>query len=199
MFDDKESDFWKEKLNDIQHRNMTRVGAERLGFSEVPMEIKNFEDTHPGLGAKTTDNTSYITWELPVTESVKLRIFFQSQIKVSLMQVSGGDPVKICDAKFPYNPFPEIESFIRQIPEYKKELDQLLKVSLQLSKKQKIAGEFMKAWLKSKVPSEKYLWQLIPQGESYQLKLTNTKTSQEKNVDLSLENFMTEITKAISE
>lgn len=193
MFDDKESDFWKEKLNQYQHMNMTRTGAERLSFQDVPLEIKKFENAHPGLGAKTTDNTSYITWELPVTSTVKLRVFFQSQIKVSLMQTAGGDPVKICDAKFPYNPFPEIEAFVKNIPDYKKDLDQLLKAHLQLSKKQKIAGEFIKAFASSKISSEKYLWQLVPEKETFLLKLTDAKTSEEKRILLSLENFQSEL------
>ncbi|MCQ2578345.1 MAG: hypothetical protein MJ176_07420 [Treponema sp.] len=193
MFDDKESDFWKEKLNQYQHMNMTRTGAERLSFQDVPLEIKNFENAHPGLGAKTTDNTSYITWELPVTSTVKLRVFFQSQIKVSLMQTAGGDPVKICDAKFPYNPFPEIEAFVKNIPDYKKDLDQLLKAHLQLSKKQKIAGEFIKAYIQSKISTEDYLWQLVPEKEAYLLKLTSTRTSEEKQIPLSLENFQSEL------
>lgn len=193
MFDDKESDFWKEKLNDIQHKNMTRVGAQRLGFSDVPSEIKKFESVHGGLGAKTTNNTSYITWEIPVTASVKLRVFFQSQIKVSLMQTNGGELVKICDAKFPYNPFPEIEVFVNKIPDYKSELDKILKAHLQLSKKQKIAGEFIKAFVQAKVPSEKYLWQLVPEKETFVLKFTDAKTFEEKRVQLSLENFREEI------
>lgn len=197
MFDDKESDFWKEKLNQCQHKNMTRVGAERLNFSDVPVQIKEFENAHPGLAAKTTDNTSYITWEIPVTATVKLRVFFQSQIKVSLMQVSGGDLVKICDAKFPYNPFPEIEDFVKQIPAYKKELDQILKTHMQLSKKQKIAGEFIKAYVQSKIPAEKYLWQLIPEKDTFILKLTDSKTSEEKRLDISLENFITDIEGAL--
>lgn len=193
MFDDKESDFWKEKLNDIQHKNMTRPGAERLVFSDVTSEIQKFEDSHPGLSARTTDNTSYITWEIPVTSNVKLRVFFQSQIKVSLMQVSGGDPVKICDAKFPYNPFPEIDAFVKQIPGFQKELDELLKADMKLSKKQKIAGEFIKAYVQEKIPSEKYIWQVVPENESFFLKLTDAKTSEERKLKLSLENFRQEI------
>ena len=130
MFDDKESDFWKEQFIHYQHRNMTRVGAQRLSLSEVPQAINEFEKNHPDVVAKTTDNSSYITWETSVTPTVKLRVFFQSQIKLSLLQISDGDPVKICDAKFPYNPFPEIQSFLEHIPQYKKELEQLLNGNL---------------------------------------------------------------------
>ena len=193
MFDDKESDFWKEKLNDIQHKNMTRAGSERLIFSEVIGEIKKFEETHPELAAKMTDNVSYITWEIPVTATVKLRVFFQSQIKLSLMQTTGAEPVKICDAKFPYNPFPEIEAFVKLIPDYKKELEQLLKKHLNLTKKQKVAGEFIKAYVQEKISTVDYLWQLLPEKESYLLKLTSTRTSEEKRIPLTLENFQSEL------
>lgn len=193
MFDDIESDFWKEKLNDIQHKNMTRPGAERLVFSDVTSEIKKFEDTHPGLAARTTDNTTYKTWEIPVTSKVRLRIFFQSQIKVSLMEVSGGDPVKICDAKFPYNPFPEIDVFVNQISQYRKELDELMKEHMKISKKQMISGEFIKAYVQAKISGEKYIWQVLPENECFFLKLTDIKTSEERTVKLSMENFRLEI------
>ena len=193
MFDDIESDFWKEKLNDIQHKNMTRPGAERLVFSDVTSEIKKFEDSHSGLAARTTDNTTYKTWEIPVTSKVKLRIFFQSQIKVSLMEVSGGDPVKICDAKFPYNPFPEIDVFVNQISQYRKELDELMKEHMKISKKQMISGEFIKAYVQAKIPGEKYIWQVLPENECFFLKLTDIKTSEERTVKLSMENFRLEI------
>lgn len=195
MFDDKESDFWKEQFIHYQHRNMTRVGAQRLSLSEVPQAINEFEKNHPEVVAKTTDNSSYITWETSVTPTVKLRVFFQSQIKLSLLQISDGDPVKICDAKFPYNPFPEIQSFLEHIPQYKKELEQLLKDNMKLSKKQKIAGEFIKAYAASLIPTDVYLWQLVPEKEGYLLKLTEMKTSEEKRISLDLENFKSQIDK----
>ncbi|MCQ2596283.1 MAG: hypothetical protein MJ181_00415 [Treponema sp.] len=193
MFDDKESDFWKSRINELQHSNMTRPGAERLGFSEVPEKIRAFEASHPDLVTKATDNGSYITWEISVTQTVKMRVFFQSQIKLSLLQVTAGDPVKICDAKCFYDPFPEIEAFVAKIPDYKKELEEIIKAGLQLSKKQKIAGEFMKAYLQEKIPCDKYLWQLVPAEEGFSLLLTDAKTSEEKKISLSLEGFRQEI------
>lgn len=193
MFDDKESDFWKSKINELQHSNMTRPGAERLEFSQVSGKIKEFENTHPELGIKSTDNGSYITLEIPVTSTVKLRVFFQAQIKISLMETTSGDPVKICDAKCFYNPFPEIENFISKIPEFKKELEELLKTSLQLSKKQKVAGEFIKAYLQAKIPSEKFIWRLVSEAETFRLVISDVRTSEEKTIILSCEKFKEEI------
>lgn len=193
MFDDTESDFWKSKMNEFQHSNMTRPGAERLDFSEVPVKIKEFESAHPALCAKATDNGTYITWEIPVTSSVKLRVFFQSQIKVSLMENTSGDPVKICDTKCFYDPFPEIETFVKNIPVFKTELDELLKTHMQLSKRQKIAGEFIKAFVQAKIPADKYLWRLDPEKEGFCLVLTDAKTLEEKKVFLSCEDFRSEI------
>lgn len=193
MIGEKESDYWKQKLNEFQHKNMTRAGADRLNFSDVKDEIKNFENNHPELKAKTSDNGSYITWEILVTSSVKFRVFFQSQIKVSLMDVTVGEAVKICDAKCFYNPFPEIEDFVKKIPDYKKELEELLKADMELSKKQKVAGEFIKAYVQEKTPSDKYLWQLVPENQSYKLILRDVKTAEEKTVILSLENFQKEL------
>lgn len=193
MFDDKESDFWKSKINELQHSNMTRPGAERLNFEQVPEKIKDFESAHPNLGAKATDNGTYITWEIPVTSTVKLRVFFQSQIKLSLMETTSGDAVKICDAKCFYNPFPEIENFVSKISEFKKELEELLKTSLQLSKKQKVAGEFIKAYLQTKIPSDKFMWQITAGNDCFHLVVTDLKTSEQKEINLTCENFKSEI------
>lgn len=195
MIGDKESDFWKVRINDFQHRNMTRPGAERLDLADVNNEIQKFEKAHPELSVKTTDNGTYVTWEILITASVKLRVFFQSQIKLSLMDVSSGDAVKICDVKCFYNPFPEIEYFVGQIPEHKKELDELLKTDMQLSKKQKIAGEFIKAYLQTRISPEKYLWQLLPENQNFKLHLTDAKTYEEKDLVLSYDDFMTVINK----
>lgn len=189
MIGEKESDYWKQKINEFQHKNMTRAGADRLDFSDVKDEIKKFENKHPELKAKTSDNGSYITWEILVTSSVKFRVFFQSQIKVSLMDISGGEAIKICDAKCFYNPFPEIEDFVGKISGYKKELEELLKADMELSKKQKVAGEFIKAYVQTKIPSDKYLWQLIPENQSYKLILRDVQTSEEKILILPLETF----------
>jgi len=193
MFDDTESDFWKSKINELQHNNMTRAGAERLDFSEVPEKIREFEAAHPELITKATDNGTYITWEFSVTQTVKMRVFFQSQIKLSLMQINAGDPVKICDAKCFYNPFPELDAFAEKIPQFKKELEELVKSNLQLSKKQKIAGEFIKAYVQKKVSGGKYLWQLVPESENFRLMLTDAKISEEKTLILSAESFKAEI------
>ncbi|MCQ2585424.1 MAG: hypothetical protein MJ185_07530 [Treponema sp.] len=193
MIGEKESDYWKQKINEFQHKNMTRPGAERLSFSDVKCEIESFEKNHPELTAKTSDNGSYITWEILVTSSVKFRVFFQSQIKASLMDVTAGEAVKICDVKCFYNPFPEIEEFVNKIPEYKKELEELLKSDMQLSKKQKVAGEFIKAYIQAKISADKYLWQLVPENQLFNLILRDTKTAEEKIITLSSENFLTEL------
>lgn len=193
MFDDKESDFWKSKINEFQHSNMTRAGAERLDFSEVSAKIKAFETSHPALGAKATDNGTYITWELPVTSTVKMRVFFQSQIKVSLMETTSGDAVKICDAKCFYDPFPEIEAFAAKIPDFKKELDEVIKNSLQLSKRQKVAGEFMKAYLQARLPADRFMWNLTAENETYRLVITDSKTSEQRTLYLTADNFKAEV------
>ena len=62
------------------------------------------------------------------------------------MQKAGGDYVKICDAKFPYNPLPEISEFLQKLPDYLKELQESLENKSRSHRRQKLALEFIKAY-----------------------------------------------------
>ena len=64
------------------------------------------------------------------------------------MQKNGTDYIKLCDAKFPYNPLPEIDEFLTRLPEYLKELDESLENKARSYRRQKLALEFIKAYAK---------------------------------------------------
>lgn len=151
---DIESDFWKEIFRHLQHRNMSRIGAERLSLAEAPSEIEKFGKNHPEIIFRTEDKGSYITWETEVTETVKLRLFIQAQIKASLLQENSGEWIKIADAKFPNNPFPEVELLLSSREKYKAELQNEKKSSQVSGIQQKIAMELIKAVLMKKIRME---------------------------------------------
>ncbi len=162
MYDDVKADFWKEIFVHMQHRNMSRIDAEKLTLANVKSEFENFCGLHPELKTVSEINQSFAALEIEIesesekysaqNNQMKIRLFVQSQIKCSLMEKAGGDYVKVCDAKFPNNPFPEIEEFIRHKDEYLNQVSEKEKNSLTVSMKQKVAGEFLKAQAKIRYP-----------------------------------------------
>lgn len=151
---DIESDFWKEIFRHLQHRNMSRIEAKRLPLSEAMNEIEDFKKRHTEIIFRVEDKNSYITWETEISETIKLRLFIQSQIKASLLQENGGEWIKIADAKFPNNPFPEVELLLSNREKYKKDLQNEKKTS-QISEVQtKITIELIKAVLMKKFKKE---------------------------------------------
>lgn len=151
---DIESDFWKEIFRHLQHRNMSRIEAKRLPLSDAMNEIENFKNQHQEIISHVEDKNSYITWETDVTETVKLRLFIQNQIKASLLQENNGEWIKIADAKFPNNPFPEVELLLLNREKYKKDLQNEKKSSQISSVQTKIATELIKAMLMKKFNKE---------------------------------------------
>ena len=151
---DIESDFLKEIFRHLQHRNMSRIEAKRLPLSDAMNEIENFKKQHPEIIFHVEDKNSYITWETDVTDTIKLRLFIQSQIKASLLQENNGEWIKIADAKFPNNPFPEVELLLLNREKYKRDLKNEKKTS-QISEVQtKITIELIKAVLMKKFNKE---------------------------------------------
>ncbi len=151
---DIESDFWKEIFRHLQHRNMSRVEAKRLPLSEAMNEIEDFKKRHPEIIFRVEDKNSYITWETEITETIKLRLFIQTQIKASLLQENGGEWIKIADAKFPNNPFPEVELLLLNREKYKNDLQNEKKSSQISSVQAKITIELIKAVLMKKFDKE---------------------------------------------
>lgn len=194
MTEDIESNFWKEHFTHLQHKNMVRIDAERLDFNGFLEAAEQFTNQHKEYNPSCENNGSYITWEATVTDTIKIRLFYQYQIKGSLMQQQGSDFVKIADAKFPYNPFPEILEFLKRKNQYEEELNAEKKSNLQNNMKTKIAGEFMKAYLSNYFINEsETFWDLTPVEDGFSLVLN--RKGCEKVYHLDFENFVSQIEK----
>lgn len=192
MFDDFIADFWKDKLVHLMHRNMVRAGAERLMLQDVKNEFDAFSQKHPDFSAQTNIASSSATFEFAFAENLKLRLFIQNQTKVSIMQKQGSDYVKLCDARFPNNPFPEIDTFLELLPEYLKTLGIQKTMQLQNGRRHRLAREFITALLKKKYKSKGVVWQLEDKDSLFELTLTFEDGHKEKKT-LHEENFYNDL------
>lgn len=145
-YSDTEADFWKEHFVHLQHKNMVRTNALPLHMADCKAEFEAFTASHPDAKISCEYFPSYCTFEVTLATTIKLRLFIQNNIKASLMQKCGPEYIKICDAKFPYNPLPEISEFLAGLPNYLAELSQSLEKKSRSNRRQKLAKEFIKAY-----------------------------------------------------
>ena len=193
-YSDSEADFWKEIFVHLQHKNMVRTGAERLTLADVQAAFDRFSLAHPEIAAVTDIKTGSASWEVPVTSTIRLRLFIQNQIKASLLQRQGKDFVKIADAKFPYNPFPEISEFLSRRDQYLLQLEERIEKKQKDNRRSKLAYNFIKAALQKKFASSPLVWHLEEaDSEDGGFVLILGMPPEEKRIPLSEENFMKEI------
>ncbi len=192
MYDDVEADFWKELFVHLQHKNMVRQGAERLTLADVPAAFDRFAFAHPELVITSEIKPSSATWEVPVTTTIRLRLFIQNQIKASLLQRQGHDYVKIADAKFPYNPFPEISEFLSRSGQFEVELHSRQEGALRNNRRIKLAENFIKAALEKKFCNSGIAWKLETSSDNNFCLTIGTGPS-EKKYTLTAEKFFTEL------
>ena len=145
-YSDTEADFWKEVFVHLQHKNMVRTNAQPLRMQDCKQEFEAFTASHPDAKIFCEYFPSYCTFEVSLTASIKLRLFIQNNIKASILQKSAQEYIKICDAKFPYNPLPEIHEFLEKLPAYLTELEQSLEKKSRSHRRQQLALEFIKAY-----------------------------------------------------
>lgn len=143
---DNEADFWKEHFVHLQHKNMVRTNAGPLRLDECKDAFEEFSALHPEARINSEFFSSYCTFEITLTSTIKLRLFVQNNIKASIMQKCGAEYIKICDAKFSHNPLPEISEFLLKLPDYLKELEQSLENKARSERRQKLVLEFIKAY-----------------------------------------------------
>lgn len=198
MFDDSTADFWKDIIMKIQQQNMNRKNAQRLNLCDAEKYFADFALMHPDLNLNSSVSSSYATWEISLTDELKLRLFIQNQIKATFLQKNGGDFVKLADARFLNNPFPEIDNFIRHLPEYLEKLKSLQMEKLHHSRRMKVARQFIIAFLNKKFEKIEHLqtvWSLEEKGSQFCLKTANS--GHEKNIEISAENFAEELKKEL--
>lgn len=153
-YSDSEADFWKEHFVHLQHKNMVRTNAQTLHMADCKDEFDAFTASHPDAKITCEYFPSYCTFEVSLTANIKLRLFIQNNIKASILQKAGEEYVKICDAKFPYNPLPEIHEFLSKLPDYLTELEQSLENKSRSHRRQSLALEFIKAYASKQLKQE---------------------------------------------
>lgn len=184
---DNEADFWKEHFVHLQHKNMVRTNAEPLRFENCHSAFDEFSASHPEAKINVEYFETYCTLEIVLTSNIKLRLFIQSSIKGSLLQKKSGDYVKLCDAKFPYNPLPEIDEFLSRLPDYLKELETSLENKSRSHRRQKLALEFIKAYASSYL---KHVFTINPNEDGT---FTLTLPANSINIQITEDNFMQKI------
>lgn len=184
---DNEADFWKEHFVHLQHKNMVRTNAEVLHMADCKAEFDVFIAGHPDAKIFCEYFPSYCTFEVTLTATIKLRLFIQNNIKASIMQKTGEEYVKICDAKFPYNPLPEIDEFLSRLPDYLKELNETLENKSRSHRRLQLALEFIKAYANTHL-KEPYEVHSNEDGS-----FTLTLPANNINIQLTEENFIQRI------
>ena len=183
MFDDIESDFWKEQISAMQKNNLLRKDSDRLFMSECEKKFEEFKLLHPELVVETTCSANHCSLEFFVTQDVKLRLFEQNQTKLSFLQRSDGDLIKIADAKFPNNPFKEIEDFLLHRKDLTEQLLQLKETKQIIQKQQNFAAFFIEAYLDKKL-GETFQWKIQKNRQNLSIQINRINT---RNQDFSFE------------
>lgn len=183
MFDDIESDFWKEQISAMQKNNLLRKDFDRLFMSECEKKFEEFKLLHPELVVETTCSANHCSLEFFVTQDVKLRLFVQNQTKLSFLQRSDGDLIKIADAKFPNNPFKDIEDFLLHRKDLTEQLLQLKETKQIIQKQQNFAAFFIEAYLDKKL-GETFQWKIQKNRQNLSIQINRINT---KNQDFSFE------------
>ena len=186
-YSDTEADFWKEVFVHLQHKNMVRTNAQPLHMQDCKQEFEAFTASHPDAKIFCEYFPSYCTFEVTLTATIKLRLFIQNSIKASIMQKTGEEYVKICDAKFPYNPLPEIDEFLSRLPDYLKELNETLENKSRSHRRQQLALEFIKAYANTHL---KEPYEVHPNEDG---SFTLTLPANNINIQLTEENFIQRI------
>lgn len=190
MFDDIESDFWKEQISVMQKNNLLRKDSEKLYMSDCENKFEEFKLLHPELVIETTCSANHCSLEFFVTQDVKLRLFVQNQIKISFLQRSDGDLIKIADAKFPNNPFIEIEIFLSRKMDVNKQLLKIKENSQIIQKRQNFAAFFIEAYLEKKL-GEMFYWNIQKNKKNLLIKINKiNKKMDEFSFEVDLEQEM---------
>ena len=70
MFNDIESDFWKEQLSTMQKNNLLRKDSDKLYMSDCEEKFEEFKLLHPELVIESTCGANYCSLEFFVTQNI---------------------------------------------------------------------------------------------------------------------------------
>lgn len=183
MFNDIESDFWKEQLSAMQKNNLLRKDSDKLYMSDCEEKFEEFKLLHPELVIESTCGANYCSLEFFVTQDIKLRLFVQNQTKITFLQRTDDDLIKIADAKFPNNPFKDIEDFLLHRKDLTEQLLQLKETKQIIQKQQNFAAFFIEAYLDKKL-GEIFQWKIQKNRQNLSIQINRINT---RNQDFSFE------------
>ena len=179
MFNDIESDFWKEQLSAMQKNNLLRKDSDKLYMSDCEEKFEEFKLLHPELVIESTCGANYCSLEFFVTQDIKLRLFVQNQTKITFLQRTDDDLIKIADAKFPNNPFKEIEEFLSHKTELNKHLLHLKEEKQIIQKRQKFVSFFIEAYLNKKL-DDNFQWVIQKNNQNLSIHFLQNKNKKEE-------------------
>ena len=179
MFNDIESDFWKEQLSAMQKNNLLRKDSDKLYMSDCEEKFDEFKLLHPELVIESTCGANYCSLEFFVTQDIKLRLFVQNQTKITFLQRTDDDLIKTADAKFPNNPFKEIEEFLSQKTDLNKHLLHLKEEKQIIQKRQKFVSFFIEAYLNKKL-GDNFQWVIQKNNQNLSIHFLQNKNKKEE-------------------
>ena len=179
MFNDIESDFWKEQLSAMQKNNLLRKDSDKLYMSDCEEKFEEFKLLHPELVIESTCGANYCSLEFFVTQDIKLRLFVQNQTKITFLQRTDDDLIKIADAKFPNNPFKEIEEFLSHKTELNKHLLHLKEEKQIIQKRQKFVSFFIVVYLNKKL-GDNFQWVIQKNNQNLSIHFLQNKNKKEE-------------------
>lgn len=179
MFNDIESDFWKEQLSAMQKNNLLRKDSDKLYMSDCEEKFEEFKLLHPELVIESTCGANYCSLEFFVTQDIKLRLFVQNQTKITFLQRTDDDLIKIADAKFPNNPFKEIEEFLSHKTDLNKHFLHLKEEKQIIQKRQKFVSFFIEAYLNKKL-GDSFQWVIQKNNQNLSIHFLKNKNKKEE-------------------
>lgn len=178
-------DFWRTKFAVLQQKNMTAVGRDRLTIQNIREEAAAFSERFPSVPVSVTENSSGMEFEAELSFELKIRLFVQNQVKGAILQRTDAGFVKLGDAKFWTNPFPELDDFVNHFDEYQAELEEWSAGRQKFLKMQRLTGEMIKSILKKKLDGKGVVWFLEPTDSAFILTTENAGNKQTHSLSMS--------------
>ena len=189
-----EEDFWKDIFIHLQHKNMMRIAGEKITLENCQKEFDRFSLIHPEIEVFLNKEEDFKSFEFFISPKLKFRLYIKEQVKASLLEKNSNEFIKVADAKFVNNPFPEILEFLQNKDSYFVEIERSNHNKNKLQRKLNLAGEFIKAYLEQKYRESGLVWYLEGGKEDFILKVQKDKKNGDmENYHITIENYKKEI------